>query len=109
VLDDENCAPPGYRTFLQQRAEMLVVRFEDLALPGADLLGGEIQVSGDWRRLADRRYRGRLSWATVAVDHQPRVILCHQRCVEGLGYALSHGQCSNVPGDMPLEIHLSKT
>src|SRR6266403_761332 len=88
---------------------MLVVRLEDLALAGAYLLGGQVHVSGNRRRLADRWYGGRLLRTTVAVDHQPRVILCNQWRIQSGGHALSHGQRADVPGDMPLEIRLRKT
>src|SRR5258705_4796357 len=88
---------------------MLVVRLEDLALARAYLLGGQAHVSGNRRRLADRRYGGRLLRTTVAVDHQPRVILCNQWRIQSGGHALSHGQRADVPGDMPLEIRLRKT
>src|SRR5260370_39050529 len=88
---------------------MLVVRLEDLAPAGAYLLGGQVQVSGNRRRLADRRYGVRLLRTTVAVDHQPRVILCDQWRIQSGGPALSHGQRADVPGDMPLEIRLCKT
>src|SRR6202035_2067530 len=88
---------------------MLVVRLEDLALAGAYLLAGQVHISGNRRRLADRRYGGRLGRMTVAVDHQPRVILCDQWRIQIGGYTLSHRQRSDVPGDMPPEIRLRKT
>ncbi len=95
--------PARRRPGIEQLAYPLVIGLEDL---GAADRGVGVAQSGIARNVdrfaAAGDGRCHLGVA-IAVDHQPRIILRHQRRIERGGHLARHAKCADVPGNVTLQ------
>ena len=96
----------GGRAGVHHGGDAVVVGPEDLGDAGLDLARVEIAVARDLRGFADQRHGAFDLGIAVAVDHQARIALQHERRVEQLRDPLGHLGRAQVPGDMAPPIGL---
>jgi hypothetical protein len=103
VLGNQNCGASRRGALVEQRANVIVVRVENLSATREPLLFDQPEVAGNLARLAHHRNRSGYARVAITVDDQARIVLCHQRRIKRFGYLPRHAQGADIPGYVPLQ------
>ena len=96
---------PASCALIQQRRRCCMIGLEDLSARAASASAGlRLMLPGISVCLAHGRDRGGHLGIAIAVDHQPRIVLRHERRIEHRGEVPRRdAEGADVPGDVPLE------
>lgn len=77
-----------------------LIRFMDLGDARSPRVFGKLEIEGDWDAVAFHRHCVWRDRIAIAVDHQARISLPYEDCIQQHGQPLSQCIDTDIPSDM---------